>query len=132
MRLSNRQILHWLPRTLALIGVLCLSLIDLKVYVETGGFRQFSESSLPYLELTLILIAVTAIAWYWSTIGGILFIAFGYFAIIFISSSHDILIALPPMFVGLLFLWEGTIGWLYDGDNAAANYDARQQSSPEN
>ena len=114
MRLGKKEIIHLLPRILALVGVLCVSLITLMVYVETGGSRQFTQSSLPYFELLLILIAITVVGWYWATVGGILFIAFGYFAMIFISSPQMILIALPPMLVGLLFLWEGTLSWLYD------------------
>jgi hypothetical protein len=67
-----------------------------------------------YAHPSFILIVITIVAWRLPAVGGILFIAFGYFAISFTVNRYMLFMALPPMIVGLLFLGEGLVGWTYD------------------
>jgi hypothetical protein len=126
MWLNRKQTLHWLPRILAISGILFVNLFTLLSFAEAKNADWVSISLLISHMLPFILIAVTIIVWRFPSAGGLLFIAFGYFAIIFTRSRYMIFIVLPPMIVGLLFLAEGMLGWTYDegestshGSNAA-------------
>lgn len=113
MWLNRKQTLHWLPRILAVFGLVVVNLFTLLIFAEAPS-EATSSTWLLSLMLPLILIAITFIAWRLPTLGGILFIAFGYAAIIFAANRYMMFISLPPMIVGLLFLAEGMLGWTYD------------------
>jgi hypothetical protein len=102
-----KKALFWLPRILAIIFILFISIFALDVFSEYSGLELLLALFM-HLVPSLILVGLLIVAWKWEKIGGILFIllAIGFF--IFFKGYEDLISALittlPPLIIGILFL----------------------------
>jgi hypothetical protein len=117
MRPTNKQILYWLPRMLALFGILFLSLFALDVFVDYSSIGEVALALTMHLIPSFVILAATIVAWRWRIVGGVLFIMLGFFSIAYFHTYQNLisfmLLSVPPMIVGMLFLWEGMMSWVY-------------------
>jgi hypothetical protein len=100
--------LHWAPRIIAIIYIVFLSLFAMDVFGEGYSFLETIVALFMHLIPTLLLTAITVLAWKKEKIGGIAFIALGIIFTIFFSTHREImaflLISLPVLTIGILFL----------------------------
>jgi hypothetical protein len=105
--------LYWIPRVLAVVFILFISLFALDVFSEYDTLREIIRALFMHLIPSFLLIIVTAIAWRWRLTGGILFVLLGLVSIAFFNTYWHIVtflfISLPPILLGLLFIWESHI-----------------------
>jgi hypothetical protein len=117
MRPKFKQIFHWLPRILAIIGVLFLSVFALDVFVEYETLSDIAVALTMHLMPSFLLIGATVVAWRWRILGGLLFIVLGFISIFFFNTYENsltfMIVTLPTLVVGLLFMWEGLVTWAY-------------------
>lgn len=92
-----KKILYWLPRILAILFIVFISLFALDVFQE----KNWPLALLMHLFPSLILIILTIIAWKNELVGGILFLLAGFLMTLFFHSS---IISVPVFFIGVLFL----------------------------
>ena len=106
--------LFWLPRAIAILFALFLSIFALDVFAEHLGFAKTALALLIHLIPTFVVLACLVLAWRreWFGVGanillGILYIviAWGRF-----HWSAYLVIAGPLFLIGLLFLVE----WIYE------------------
>lgn len=102
--------LYWLPRILAVLFILFISLFALDVFSEYQTIAEIALALFMHLIPSFLLIIATVIAWRWRFMGGILFVLLGTVSIFFFNSYEHILtfllVSLPPILLGLLFIWE--------------------------
>ena len=100
--------LHWAPRILSIIYIVFLSLFAMDVFGENYSFLETIGALFMHLIPSLILIAITFLAWKKEKIGGIIFILLSIIFTIFFKTYNDIitflLISLPILITGILFL----------------------------
>ncbi|MDD2215266.1 MAG: hypothetical protein PHE41_01640 [Eubacteriales bacterium] len=97
----------WIPRILAIIFILFITLFSLDVFSMEGSIflkiGAFLIHSIPSLVLAIILI----ISWKRPRLGGFIFIIIGIAFTIFFKTYYRLdiflLISFPPMLVGILF-----------------------------
>lgn len=106
-----KKILHWVPRILAILFIMFISVFALDVFKEPQWFFALLIHLIP----SFILIALTAIAWKHEQIGGNLFAAVGFFSIFFFH-GQSIIISLPIIVIGLTFI--------------GSDYLSRQKNAP--
>jgi len=92
-----KKILYWLPRILAILFIIFISLFALDVFSE----KNWPLALLMHLIPSFILTILTIIAWKNELAGGIFFILAGFVAILFF---HSTIISVPVFFIGSLFL----------------------------
>ncbi|NCN98564.1 hypothetical protein COU62_03210 [Candidatus Pacearchaeota archaeon CG10_big_fil_rev_8_21_14_0_10_35_219] len=99
--------LYWLPRILTIVLIIFISIFALDVFSDFTGV-ELLVALFMHLIPSLILIVVLVVAWKWEKIGGILFIITAIVTTIFFKTYQDIivflLISLPPLAIGILFL----------------------------
>lgn len=114
MLTQYKRFIHWLPRILAIGGILFISLFALDVFSEYDNVLQIAVALFMHLIPTYVLIAVTLIAWHYRRVGGLLFMVVGLLTILAFKTYTDVivfaLITMPPVIVGALFIWDGIIG----------------------
>jgi hypothetical protein len=99
---------YWLPRILAVLFIIFISLFALDVFGTGAGFWQEIGGFLIHLIPSYILIIATIVAWKREFIGGILFIIFSVVLAIWTSVELvSLLVILPPFIIGILFLVAG-------------------------
>jgi len=102
--------LYWLPRILAVLFILFISLFALDVFSEYQTIGEIALALFMHLIPSFLLIIATVIAWRWRFMGGVLFVLLGTVSIFFFNSYEHILtfllVSLPPILLGLLFIWE--------------------------
>lgn len=107
---TNRNLLKWIPRILAIMFLLFMSLFALDVFSEDYSIWETLIALFMHLIPSYFLIAVIIIAWRWSTIGGILFLLLGTFSVFFFNTYRDpisfMIISLPAFILGALFIWD--------------------------
>jgi hypothetical protein len=95
----NKKILHWTPRAISILFVLFISMFAF----DTPGI-----GFLIHLIPSIILLGLIILAWKYELIGGIAFIVLGIVFTIFFKTYKDIitilLISLPPIITGVLFI----------------------------
>lgn len=100
--------LYYLPRTLAIIYIIFISLFALDVFSEYK-FPEVLLALFMHLIPTFILIAITILAWKKELIGGITFILLGIFFTFFFNTYNNpisfLIITLPLILIGILFLF---------------------------
>ena len=100
--------LYWAPRVLAIIYIIFLSLFAFDVFGEGYSFLETIVALFMHLIPSLILVAITFLAWKKEKMGGIIFILLGIIFTIFFNTYREIisflLISLPILIVGILFL----------------------------
>ncbi len=103
------KFLYWLPRVLAVIFIIFISLFSLDVFQEDYGFWETILGFLIHLIPSLLLAAALLIAWKRERIGGLIFLLLGFWYLLmtydkdFPSLSH-LIITGPPFLIGILFL----------------------------
>jgi len=99
---TAQKILYWIPRVLAILFTIFITLFAFDESFLSVGF-------LMHLIPTLILILITVISWKFELVGGIIFVILGiiwtFFYSTFESMSTFFLISLPIILIGFLFLW---------------------------
>ena len=98
--MEKNKIFFWSPRILAIIYILFISIFSL----DSKSILEWIIHMIP----SFILIAITAIAWKWEKIGGILFIILGIaFTLFFHTYKHIIgftMISIPVFLIGTVFI----------------------------
>lgn len=122
MRSNLQKITHWLPRILAIFGVLFLGIFAMDVFVEYETLSDIAVALTMHLIPSFVLVVATIIAWRWRVIGGVIFVALGLFSILFFNTpqylASFLIVTVPPLVVGFLFLWDGIMAWVYlDAEN---------------
>jgi len=102
------KIIYYIPRVLAILFIIFISLFSLDVFEMEAGFWQKIGGFLIHLIPSYILIIATIIAWKKEFIGGVLFIIFSVALAIWTRVElASILVILPPFIIGILFLVAG-------------------------
>jgi len=92
-----KDILFWLPRILAILFIIFISLFALDVLGEPDWFLALSIHLIP----SFILIIVTIVAWKKELVGGLIFAILG---LSFILYFHNVVISAPIFITGILFM----------------------------
>jgi len=95
-----KKIIYWLPRFLAILLIVFMSIFALDVFGEAQWFVALIMHLIP----SFVLIILTILAWKHELIGGILFLVIGLAMAIF---YHSFLIANPVFLIGVLFVGNG-------------------------
>jgi hypothetical protein len=105
MNERSRSLQVWLPRILAILVCLFLSLFAL----DAVGASELAV----HLAPTLVLLAIVAISWRWEWVGGLVFTALA-FVYAYVARDHASWVAVisgPLLIVGVSYLWS----WRYHG-----------------
>lgn len=96
-----------IAKILLVVYILFLSMFALDIFSMTGSWQELLGGFLMHLIPSFIVIIAGIIAWKNPKIGGILLILIGItFSISFRNISAFLLIALPLIIIGALFLWK--------------------------
>ena len=114
----------WIPKILALVFIVFLSLFALDIFLIEATFSQILLGLLVHLIPSFILIIALTISWKKPIIGGIIFIVLGgafsiFFGIYPIKLSKFLIIPFPLILIGILFVVFGIYARKY---NNAQNY----------
>ena len=83
----SKKLLFWIPRILAIIFILFLTMFSLDVFGNNYGFWQTILGLFMHNIPTLILVIVLVISWKYEWVGGVGFILAGLLYIIFILTN---------------------------------------------
>ena len=104
--------IYWLPRILAIIFTICISLFALDAF-DGSGFLTVLLSFLIHLFPTYVMLVAIWIAWKKEKVGGYLFLLLG---AVFIAMTLGkailtvyLFISGPLFLIGVLFLWSDKI-----------------------
>lgn len=110
-RVCENKVLCWIPRVVALLFILFISLFALDSFGTGESLGMMFLGFLIHLIPSLVLIVALVVAWRCEKIGGWLFILIGVVFTVFFDTYEDImtfLIISGPLFlVGILFLVSG-------------------------
>lgn len=95
------KLLFWLPRILAILFIIFVSLFAL----DSFSLPNWPLALLMHLIPSLVLIFIVVIAWHRPLWGGYLFIATTLAMAIWLT--HSLIILLPSLIIGGLFLLQG-------------------------
>jgi hypothetical protein len=95
-----KKILYYLPRVLAIVQIIFISLFALDVFEE----KQWFLALLTHLIPSFILIALIIVAWRREKLGGILFLATGFLMLVF-TNFQSLIISVPVIIIGALFIF---------------------------
>lgn len=112
MAITNRNIIHWLPRILGLLYAVFLSLFAFDVWGTGSQWWQELAAFLVHLLPVYFIVAVLVVAWRNTRLGGILFIVLATaFGAIFARGevSTLLLVAMIPTAIGLMFIGDGCV-----------------------
>jgi len=102
--------LRWGARILTILLILFIGMFSIDVFFEGYKFPEILVAFFMHNVPTFLLIAVLIVAWKRPKIGGILFIILALASLIFFKTYRDLivflLISLPPLVIGLLFIYE--------------------------
>lgn len=96
-----KKTFYFLPRVLAILLILFISMFALDVFSEP----QWPLALLIHLIPSFILIILTIIAWKKSFLGGILFLIYG-LTLLWFSNFRAYVIVIPVFIIAALFLLE--------------------------
>jgi len=103
--------IYWLPRILSLGFIIFLSLFSLDVFSTSNGWGAVLPF-LIHLIPSLILLAITLVAWKYDLVGAVVFLGFAVFYILMAGFNRPwswyLSISGPAAVVGFLFL----LSWL--------------------
>lgn len=109
----QKRLLYWTPRLLAIIVILFTSLFALDVFGEGVGVLQALLALVIHLIPQILLAIALVVAWRRPRTGGIVFIALGILSLVFFSepliSPAHLILTLPVLLIGILFLLQGRI-----------------------
>lgn len=105
---AKKKFIFWAPRISIILYMLFLSIFALDVFGEGYGFPEVIIALFMHLIPVFVLLIITIIAWKKPHIGGIIFIIIAIVFTILFNTYRDfigfILISVPPLVIGLLFL----------------------------
>lgn len=98
--------LLWIPRVLAILFAIFISLFAFDVFDQGTGFFKTLLAFLIHLIPTFLIIAILVLSWKWPLIGGIGFILLGLAYVYWASRNIEVyaLIYIPLFLTGVLFL----------------------------
>jgi len=117
--MKTDRIIYWLPRVMAIIFLLFLSMFSLDVFDSQKSAGELVAGLFIHNIPGLVLLAVLVAAWRREIVGGVAFIAAGLLYIGFMVNnalggkfewymvSYSLIIAGPAFLTGILFL----MGW---------------------
>ena len=99
------RFLTWLARTLAIAGILFLSLFALDAPISGKPWHEGATAIFMHLLPSFVLIVCLAIAWRRTWLGGVLFVLAGAspFALLANPPWINLVLGAPFLFAGLLF-----------------------------
>ncbi len=97
--LFMKKFLYWLPRILAILFNIFLSIFALDVFEEPLWFLALFMHLIP----NFILACLTYIAWKHEQLGGYIFVTAGFLILLF-SRFESLIISIPVIILGVLFL----------------------------
>jgi prepilin signal peptidase PulO-like enzyme (type II secretory pathway) len=102
------KILYWIPRILAIISILFMTMFSFDVF---GGNESFGMKMLGFLAHNIpvfILVAILIVAWKWEMAGGALFILASISGTVFFHSFSgnpgSLIVIAPFLLIGILFI----------------------------
>jgi hypothetical protein len=98
------KIVYWLPRVLAIVFILFISMFALDVFEEPQWFLALLIHLIP----SFILILLTFFAWKNEIMGAVAFVAIGVFFLVS-SDFESLIISIPVITIGSLF----AISWKF-------------------
>jgi len=111
MQNRRKKILYWLPRIVAILFILFISMFAFDVFSEYSLLGEILVALFMHLVPSFFLVAAAVIAWRWPIVGGVLFIVLGLFSVVFFNTYDEVLslllISTPPVILGLLFIRHG-------------------------
>ena len=103
----KNKIIFWIPRILAILFILFLSLFALDVFEEYSGLVMLLAFLLHMIP-SFLLIIMLVVAWKWEIVGGWILLAFGIGFTMFNHLYRDpisfLVVSIPIFAVGILFL----------------------------
>ncbi|MEK7254633.1 MAG: hypothetical protein AAB316_07810 [Bacteroidota bacterium] len=110
-----KNLLTWLPRILAMLFAVFIAAFALDAFSEDLPFWTQVGHFFMHLLPSLSIVAILLIAWKFRILGGLLFMVLGMVFTIFFdtwkATSNFLLISLPLLATGLLFIlshWQPT------------------------
>ena len=100
------RILHLLPRVLAILFIIFVSMFALDVFGMEGSLMQKIGGFLMHLTPAYLLIIVFLIARKWEIAGGVIYVLLSVFYI-FLARGLYIVIWGPLLLIGILFILNG-------------------------
>jgi len=101
------KLLLWSPRILGVMVCLFLSIFALDAFESGKTFQQALPDFAIHITPMLVLLVVVLISWRWAWVGGVVFTSLAAVYVYFARNhiSWILVIALPLLLVGILFLW---------------------------
>ena len=116
MESVSKRLVYWVPRILAILFAMFVSVFALDVFGEHLPFWRLMLALFIHLIPTFVLLTVLALAWKWDWIGGIGYVALGVFYICRFGGRFPwytyALIAGPVFLIGALF----ALNWILRKD----------------
>ena len=111
MQNDRKKLLRWIPRFLAIGGILFLGMFALDVFTDYDRVGEMLVAFFIHLIPSYLLIAATLIAWRWRTTGGLLFLLMSVGSVFFFNTYRHLvaflILTVPLLIVGWLFIWDG-------------------------
>jgi hypothetical protein len=95
--MKKQVFIYWLPRVIAVLFIVFISLFALDVFDQSSWFLALLIHLIP----SFVLVLLTLVAWRNERLGGYLFLGTSVLAAFFF---HSLLMTAPTFFIGLLFL----------------------------
>lgn len=112
MKEPIKKLLFWVPRILAILFALFVSLFAFDVFGPGQSLGEMLLGFLIHLIPTYLIVIALIVAWRWERVGAILFVGLGLLYILWMRGMHwsaYLIMAGIPCLIGLLFL----ASWLY-------------------
>lgn len=97
-----KKLYYWLPRALAILYIIFISLFALDVFGEPQWFLALLIHLIP----SFIFVILTIVAWKYEKIGGCLFLLAGLLMFVF-TNFESMIISVPIIIIGALFIIAG-------------------------
>lgn len=108
--------LFWIPRVVAILAVLFVSLFAFDVFEGEESFLWKLAGFLIHLAPSYLLVGMLVLAWFRPLIGGWVFISVGVLASLFVITGPlllphanimftSLIVTVIPILIGLLFIW---------------------------
>ncbi len=113
MKSISKRLLYWVPRILAILFAMFISIFALDVFGEHLPFWRLVLALFMHLVPTFIVLVVLALAWKWEWVGGVGYVAIGLLYLYMFGGRFPwftyALIAGPAFLIGTLFV----LNWIF-------------------
>lgn len=103
---------YWSPRVLMIIYAIFISIFALDVLGAEYSVGELLVALFMHLIPTYLIVAFGIVAWRWPRWGGLLFILLAIGFTLFFNTYREVatllLLSLPPLVIGILFLSSGS------------------------